>query len=400
MAEFKTMYQEDGVLYLLERDPLFSRASFCVTHPGQLAGVEGVHWLNTDALTEVPLPGRELAFIKEGRARAINVSHPAAKRLMEETVSNVAQKKRVHILALGDVGATLLLGLKLLGGDVVSEIGIYDAREMMAARYEQEMNQVTLPFEYDTMPEVFAIEKRQLFCCDVFVFCASAGVPAVGAAVEDVRMAQLQSNMRIVKEYARMARDARFSGLFAVVSDPVDLLCRYIYLESNRNEAGETDHLGLLAEQIRGYGLGVMNARAAYYAKKEARLSSFLQEGRAYGPHGQGLVIANSIIDYDEALSMELTKKTVEANLAVRALGFKPYIAPALSSGALSILLTLRGEWHYSAVALGGAYFGCKNRQTPYGLETEALPLPNALFARLQLAHNMLRQQEKELQET
>lgn len=397
MEEFKTIYQEDGVLYLLERDPLLSKSSFCVTHPGQLTDGEGVHWLNTDALREVTLPARDLELIKTGRARAVNVSHPAAKRLMEGTGNEAAQKKRIHILALGDVGATLLLGLRLLGGDVVSEIGIYDAREMMAARYEQEMNQIALPFAYDSMPEVYAIEKQQLFCCDVFVFCASAGVPAVGAAVEDVRMAQLQANMRILKEYVRMARDARFFGLFAVVSDPVDLLCRYAYLESNRNEAGEIDHLGLLAEQIRGYGLGVMNARAAYYAKKDARLSSFLQEGRAYGPHGQGLVIANSIKNYDEALSLELTKKTVEANLAVRALGYKPYIAPALSSGALSILLTLRGEWQYSAVALGGAYFGCKNRQTPYGLETEALPLPTALFARLQYAHNMLRQQEKEL---
>ena len=27
------------------------------------------------------------------------------------------EKKRVHVMALGDVGSTLLLGLKLLGGD-------------------------------------------------------------------------------------------------------------------------------------------------------------------------------------------------------------------------------------------------------------------------------------------
>ena len=29
-----------------------------------------------------------------------------------------------------------------------------------------------------------------------------------------------------------------------------------------------------------------------------------------------------------------------------RALGYKPYVAPALSSGALSLLACLRGEWH------------------------------------------------------
>ncbi len=396
--DFQTVYREDSVLYLVKRDPSYSKASFCVTHPGQLTCEEGVHWLNTNALAEASLPERDMACIKEGHARAVNLLHPAAKTLIEEAKNKAPQKKRIHILALGDVGATLLLGLKLLGGDVVSEIGIYDPREGFAARYEHEMNQIASPFAYDTMPEVTVVDKTQLFFCDVFVFCASAGVPPIGAEVKDVRMAQFHANMRILKEYACMAREARFSGLFAVVSDPVDLLCFYAYLESNRNEAGDMDHLGLLAEQVRGYGLGVMNARAAYYAKKDERLSSFLREGRAYGPHGQGLVIANSIVNYDETLSLELTQKTVEANLAVRALGFKPYIAPALSSGALSILCTLRGEWHYSAVALGGVYFGCKNRQTPFGLETEALPLGKGLFARLELAYEMLRKQEREME--
>ena len=398
MPELETIYREDSVLYLLDRDPIASKASFCVTHPGQLADEEGVHWLNTNALKSVLLPEREKALISAGRARAINRSHPAAKELLENGRKS-GGKRRVNILALGDVGATLLLGLKLLGGDVVSEIGIYDARDTFAARYEQEMNQIALPMAYDAMPEVVAIEKSQLFECDVFVFCASAGVPTVGAAVADVRMAQLHSNMGILKEYARMARNERFKGLFAVVSDPVDLLCRYAYLESNRNETGKLDYLGLLAEQIRGYGLGVMNARAAYYAKKEARYSSFLSEGRAYGPHGKDLIIANSIAQYDEALSLELTKMAMEANLQMRALGFKPYIAPALSSGALSILLTLRGEWHYSAISLGGVYFGCRNRKTLFGLETEALPLSGVLYERLRLTYQTLKLQQQETME-
>ncbi len=146
----------------------------------------------------------------------------------------------------------------------------------------------------------------------------------------------------------------------------------------------------LLPEQIQGYGLGVMNARAAYYAKKDVRFASFLTEGRAYGPHGADLVIANSIAQYDDALSRALTQLAVEANLRTRELGFKPYIAPAISSAAISLLLTLRGEWHYSSNFLGGIYMGCKNRSTPFGLETEILPLPEPLFARIrQAAENL-----------
>lgn len=69
--------------------------------------------------------------------------------------------------------------------------------------------------------------------------------------------------------------------------------------------------------------------------------------------------------------------------MQMRSYGFKPYVAPALSSAAISILLTLRGQWHYSSVFLGGVYLGVKNRLTPQGVEAETLPLPDLLYARL-----------------
>lgn len=94
-------------------------------------------------------------------------------------------------------------------------------------------------------------------------------------------------------------------------------------------------------------------------------MQSFLTEGRAFGPHGNDLVIANSIEHYDDALSKELTELTITANLKTRALGFKPYIAPALSSGTISLLLTLQGKWHYSSNYLGGVYLGAKQNNRP-----------------------------------
>ena len=88
---------------------------------------------------------------------------------------------------------------------------------------------------------------------------------------------------------------------------------------------------------------------------------------------------------------MELTEKAAQANLEVRSLGYKPYIAPALSSAAIAILLTLRGQWHYSANYLGGIYMGCKNRTTQYGVELEHLPLPTQLLNRIAEARDELR---------
>ena len=131
-------------------------------------------------------------------------------------------------------------------------------------------------------------------------------------------MAQYGLNRELVSIYARMARDRRYRGLFCVVSDPVDPLCRAVLRES-----------GLSPAQVRGFGLGVMHARD-------------LTEGRAFGPHGEDLVLANSVAHYDDALSRELTEKVAHANLEMRKLGFKPYVAPAFSSGALSLLALLR----------------------------------------------------------
>ena len=80
------------------------------------------------------------------------------------------------------------------------------------------------------------------------------------------------------------------------------------------------------------------------------------------------------------------------ANLKMRALGFKPYVAPAMSSGALSLLLTLRGEWHCGSVFLDGVYMGVKNRFTPAGVETELLPhIPDPLFAHIREAAEHLK---------
>ena len=67
-----------------------------------------------------------------------------------------------------------------------------------------------------------------------------------------------------------------------------------------------------------------MHARACYYAKKNPRFAHYLTEGRAFGPHGADLVIADSLEDYDDALSRELTDLVVHANIAVRDLGYKP----------------------------------------------------------------------------
>jgi hypothetical protein len=73
----------------------------------------------------------------------------------------------------------------------------------------------------------------------------------------------------------------------------------------------------------------------------------------------------------------------VEANLAIRKLGYKPYIAPGLSSAAVSLLRAARGDWHDAAVPVGSAYFGCRTRCTKNGTEILREPLDPALVLRI-----------------
>lgn len=298
------------------------------------------------------------------------------------SLPRLPDKARVTLLALGDVGSTLLMGLRLLGGDVISSIGICDVRDNVAARWEFELDQIAPP-ETEPLPEVDIIAPEQLFDGDVFLFCASRMIPDTSVVQGDVRMAQYALNRELVGHYARMAREKQYRGLFVVVSDPVDPLCRWALRESNKNQRGDYDGQGLSPEQIRGFGLGVMHARALYFARRDPRFASYLTEGRAFGPHGEDLVLANSLTHYDDALSRELTEKVAHANLEMRKLGFKPYVAPALSSGALTLLALLRRRWHYASLYDGRVFMGRRSRLTDTGAETENVPLPEALEKRL-----------------
>ena len=197
------------------------------------------------------------------------------------------------------------------------------------------------------------------------------------------RLLQLEQNKELIKDYVNQAAAAGFTGLFCQISDPVDLLCRSAFLQAGG---------ALLPEQLRGFGLGVMKARAAYAADK---LGADFSHGAAFGPHGDGLVIANHPTAYDDGLSRQLTAAAVSANLRVRDLGFKPYVAPALSSACLSLLNTLKGEWSLTTVPMDGIYFGCENRLTRQGPELRRQPLDPALLARIRETWTKLKEADR-----
>ena len=365
-------------LYVLNRlDTKKSRGSYLVTSPFLLhINSETTDILKNNYHIERDLPQWLYEKIKNGNVVSINTNYTE----WQSFIKNATPKKwRINIAGLGDVGGTIVTGLRLLGGCDIAEIGIFDIDENKIKRWEWETNQVFYSMNgIDLYPKVKSISQQDIFDCDMFIFCVTVGVPELGET-KDVRILQFEGNAKILKKYAQQATTDNFKGIFAVVSDPVDLLCKTALLESN-----------LLPEQIRGYGLGVMYARAAYYARQLSDYTSFLSEGRAFGPHGEWLVIADSIENYNSETSLLLTEKARNANLEIRAAGYKPFIAPAYSSGVLALLATIKGDWNYSATYVGGVYLGCKNRIYNSVIELETLDIPPALFDRINYTYKKL----------
>jgi len=97
-------------LFLLRRETSACRAAFRVTDPRQLtSSTENVSWLDTSRIScDTPaLPKEVLAAIQAGTLTAVNLSHPRWQDTLTFTMPK-GGKKRVHLLAVGDVGGTLL----------------------------------------------------------------------------------------------------------------------------------------------------------------------------------------------------------------------------------------------------------------------------------------------------
>ena len=377
------------LVFLVRRDPMKQRGYFAIHSLEELTEEESIRCL---CLCEAALPEQASEPLAEFvQAHGAGVLNLAFQRAFLWLLSQATPKHsgfKITLVGLGDVGGTVLTGLKLLGQEI-DEIAIFDPNQAQCARYEMEMNQILSP-DGRPLPNVTICPEEELFDCDLFAFTASRGVPGLNSGVKDVRMAQFEANRDMLDHYAKLARAANFQGIFCQISDPVDNLARSVFLASNRDESGQYDFAGLLPEQVQGFGLGVMAARAAYLARKEG---IDFTNGQVYGPHGQGLIVANDRGNgYDTVLSENLTRLTREANLRVRELGFKPYIAPGLSSAAISLVRLLRGQDHYGAVPLDGAYFGCLSRFTPLGVSLVREVIHPALLDRLSVAHQSLRE--------
>lgn len=366
-------FSNDEALYFIgKRDPVKSKSRFGITSPWQAEVAEGLcHIASSVGLTFIP---DLLPWVEKGLLLYENESTTP-----NELVSR-QEPPRVHLIGLGDVGAHCALGLRLLGENALS-LGLYSRKPEDAEALAMELSHIRTADPQAPYPNVTAVEGGELTKCEYLLFAASAGVPEKLEPGQDVRMMQYEKNKEILKTYLEKIREEKFCGILLILSDPVDALCNFAAKELE----------GFLPrERILGLGLGVMYARAYAYATEIA--PEFAAEGAAYGPHGEGLWIANSVSHYDDDKSAQLTKLTKEANLAIRALGAKPYYGPALSSGALSVLSLLRGKWFHGAAPLSDVYFGSRIRVVDGVLYASYRTVPARLENRLMETLEKLRE--------
>ncbi len=261
------------------------------------------------------------------------------------------KKKKILVYGLGNVGGTVLISLRLLlNSEFAEHIAIYDKNPKLAERYELEVNQIHPP-KPEKQVEVRILENfDKIPEYDIIVFAAAAHIPPLESARINVRDIQFPGNRRILDSLIEPLKNTGFMGNIIIVSDPVDILCTYLF-----------NKLNILSSQITGMGLGVMAARANYILEKQG-YHEFYEKGQIFGPHNEGVI---AIPDKDRSTKEEiinLSYNIENLNFIVREKGYYPYIAPAISSVAYNILYALLGHDILSCVYIDGIYWGFRSR--------------------------------------
>ncbi len=270
----------------------------------------------------------------------------------------------VGITGLGRVGGLAAAALSTIASPQsrISTLLIHDSDAANLERWRLELGSVAAWGRGIRLPVVEVAGREELFRrCDAVLFAAAAWVPPLDAT-GDMRLPQFPGNRAILQETLQDAARADFSGLFLMVSDPVECLAQASFHDSNVDAAGAFTGLGLAPERCAGLALGVMWGRALAAARAEGRGTRVHARGLPLGPHSTEVLVYDDPQAPDLALCRHMNEAARHGNLRVRELGFLPYVGPALSSIVLTLPRLLAGREILASTFLGGLYFGAPAR--------------------------------------
>ncbi len=158
--------------FLYKSDRNKSKKTYAVSHASDIfIKEENLDMLKLkESYHEIPENIAEL--IEKRKVKAVNTDYEDYEECFH---MQDLRKSTVNILALGDVGSTLLTGLKLLGGNAVSRIGIYDRSPEKVQRWEYEMNQVSYPSDFNALRKLKVLIKTSSLIAIYLYFVLQKG---------------------------------------------------------------------------------------------------------------------------------------------------------------------------------------------------------------------------------
>jgi hypothetical protein len=298
----------------------------------------------------------------------------------------------VGISGLGRVGG--LAASALAAADRTrTRIGtllLHDCDDGNLERMRQELACVASWRGAVALPRVEAAPLGELLRrCDAFLFAAARAVPPLGAP-GDVRLPQFGPNREALRGALDAAVEADYTGLFLVISDPVELLAQASFHDSNGPRDGFLGG-GLAPERVAGLALGIMWGRALARAEAEGRGARVARRGVPYGPHSTDVLVFDDPAAPDPELSRAMTQAARTGNYRIRDLGYIPCIGPALSSIVLTLPALLQGREVLASSFVDGVYFGAPSRLR-WGLAPTRRPVAPGVRRQVEGLHGLVRE--------
>jgi L-lactate dehydrogenase len=172
---------------------------------------------------------------------------------------------KISIIGAGSVGATLAFNLALKGS--VTEIALIDSNREKAEAEVLDIKQGA------SMGRPVNIEATEYAACkdsDIVIITAGARQHP-----GETRMDLLNRNVSIMKSITGSVMETGFSGIFLIITNPVDVLTWVVFAES-----------GLPSSRVIGSGTTLDSSRLREYVARHCRVNPQNIHGYILGEHG------------------------------------------------------------------------------------------------------------------
>ncbi|MBT7902858.1 hypothetical protein HN587_03270 [Candidatus Woesearchaeota archaeon] len=179
----------------------------------------------------------------------------------------------VGIIGLGNIGVAL--SSVIIGSELVDKLKIYSRNYDAVKSYSLDLDDFSSTLKPAT--NIVACNSlEELLDVDVTVICVRADFK--NGSSKDSRIQGLKYNLNMIKNIAKVFK--KYSGTVLMVTNPVDLMCRYFFESS-----------GLNSNQIYGIGSNLDTQRYQTVLSSIYGVPIDQISGQVIGEHGDSMVL-------------------------------------------------------------------------------------------------------------